>query len=87
MFGLPWQDVLLALGGVVFFIALIPSITSNDKPARVTSFSTALVLSVFAATYASLSLTFTAGVTALTAAAWWVLFYQKLKRYPVPAGE
>ena len=62
---------------MVFLFALIPSITSDDKPSKWTSLMTASALTVFAFTYASLSLNLATIAVALSAAGWWVLFYQK----------
>lgn len=75
-----WQDIVLAIGSLVFAIALIPSLLSKDKPALLTSGSTSLVLFVFTITYASLSLWYATVTTALSAALWGVLALQKLIR-------
>jgi hypothetical protein len=72
-----WQDGVLALGALMFAIALIPSVTSKDKPALWTSILTCTVLIVFAITYASLSLWFATITTSLTALLWGVLIIQK----------
>lgn len=78
MFELSWQDAVLMVGNIIFFVALIPSIIGKDKPSKWTSFTTALTLTIFTATYFTLSLTYATIATALTAIAWWVLFFQKL---------
>ena len=51
-----WQDIVLSVGAWIFFIALIPSIKSRDKPAIMTSLPTGIVLVIFALTYATLGL-------------------------------
>lgn len=74
-----WQDIVLTLGSIVFLLALVPSIKSKDKPAVATSIMTGLVLFVFAATYTTLHLWFSAATTALTGVLWLVLAVQKVK--------
>lgn len=74
-----WQDIILTIGSLVFLVALIPSITSKDKPALMTSLMTGLVLFVFAMTYITLDLWFSAVTTALTGMLWLVLAVQKAR--------
>lgn len=74
-----WQDIVFTLGTVVFIIALIPSIRSEEKPALSTSFPTATVLAVFTYVYFSLSLWITAAFTAIICFLWFVLAFQKYK--------
>lgn len=78
MFDMPWQDMIFTVGGIVFLVALFPSIFSEDKPALSTSFTTAFTLSVFALTYATLELFFSSISTGLLALGWWTLAFQKL---------
>jgi len=73
-----WQDIVLALGSLILAAALIPSVTSEHKPALWTSISTCIVLAIFAGTYASLSLWYASFTTALAALLWAVLAVQKL---------
>jgi hypothetical protein len=73
-----WQDIVLAIGALIFDIALIPSILSEHKPAVWTSSLTAGVLAVFAVTYASLSLWYATVTTVLASILWGVLLLQKL---------
>jgi len=73
-----WQDVVLAVGSLIFAAALLPSIFSQDKPAFWTSVSTGLVLVVFSATYATLSLWYATVTTFLSALLWLTLAVQKL---------
>lgn len=75
-----WQDIVIAIGSLVFAAALIPSVVSKDKPALWTSLMTGTVLIVFTATYASLDLWYATATTALTAVLWLVLAAQKLTR-------
>ena len=72
-----WQDIVLSVGAWIFFIALIPSIKSKDKPALMTSLPTGTVLAVFALVYATLGLWLSIFSTILTSAAWFTLAVQK----------
>lgn len=72
-----WQDLAITIGSIIFIIALIPSVMSKDKPALSTSIMTGSVLTVFAFVYLTLSLWFSAIVTAGTAALWLLLAVQK----------
>lgn len=74
-----WQDWVFAVGGVVFFVSLIPSFKSPDKPSILTSFPTAFFLTIFAFAYGSLGLKFAMTTTAIAALGWWVLFLQKMR--------
>jgi hypothetical protein len=78
-----WQDMVFTVGSLVFIIALLPSVFSKNKPDIRTSTGTAVILTVFAATYYSLGLYFSAVVTALTAIVWAFLAWQK---YSEPAS-
>lgn len=75
-----WQDIVLTGGTIVFIIALLPSVLSKDKPAVSTSIMTGTVLIVFAYVYFTLSLWFSTLTTALTAALWFTLAVQKLRK-------
>lgn len=75
-----WQDLVLTAGSIAFLIALLPSVLSDDKPARATSLLTGAVLLVFAGVYASLELWFTTVVTTATGLLWLTLFVQKLRQ-------
>lgn len=71
-----WQDIVLAIGSLVFALALLPSVLGKDKPALWTSALTCLVLAVFTATYASLSLWYATFTVVLTAILWGILAVQ-----------
>lgn len=73
-----WQDWVLAIGQLIFFVALFPSIFSAHKPSMWTSFMTAGILTIFAGVFWSLSLFFGAATSALVASGWYVLFFQKV---------
>ena len=82
-----WQDITLAVGSLIFAIALVPSIMSKDKPALWTSTVTGGVLIVFTGTYASLSLWYATFTTALAAILWIVLALQKILQNKQPSPE
>ena len=76
-----WQDIVFSIGSLLFTFALIPSIVDKyGKPSAISSFMTAIVLSVYAPTMFTLGLYWSTFCTSLTALAWWVLLYQRLKR-------
>lgn len=72
-----WQDLVFGAGSVVFVIALLPSVFSENKPDIRTSITTAMILLVFSVTYLSLSLELSAIVTFFTSVTWMVLAWQK----------
>lgn len=73
-----WQDWVLMIGNLIFFLALLPSIFSKDKPNVWTSGPTSAVLSAITVTYWSLGLKFGSVMLGLSALAWCVLFFQKI---------
>jgi len=75
-FDLPWQEVVFTVGGFMFFVALLPSIFFDNKPAFSTSLMTASFLSLFVVAFATLDLWWSAGAQALGALAWWILTIQ-----------
>ena len=75
-----WQDYVFTIGGIIFVIALIPSITGKDKPALASSILTGVVLLAFSATYISLSLWYSALTVSLTAVCWFTLAFQKYRQ-------
>lgn len=72
-----WQDVIFAVGSVLFSIALLPAVFSSEKPPRSSCALTGSILWVFVATYASLDLWFSVFAGAGTALIWTILFFQK----------
>lgn len=67
-------DPLLMVGGFVFAVTLLPTLRNPDSAVpSTTSVPTAAVLSLFAATYLSLSLPMAALSTALSAVLWTVI--------------
>ena len=75
-----WQDLVFSIGGLLFAFALIPSIIDKwGKPSLTTSLMTAVVLSVYVPAMYTLGLYWSTFCTALTASAWWTLFFQRIK--------
>jgi hypothetical protein len=73
------NDLIFALGTIVFLLALIPSLITKNKPNKKTSIITSLVLYVFTFNYISLAMYFSAAVGFVTATAWLVLYFQSRK--------
>ncbi len=74
-----WQDIILSVGSWIFTIALIPSVISKDKPALSSSLTTAIVLTVYAVVYVTISLWTAAASTVLVAVMWYTLAIQKIR--------
>ncbi len=72
-----WQDVLIMAGGFSFSAALLPSVFSENKPARLTCLMTGTILVSFCIAYGTLGLWLALGATALTSTLWFVLLLQK----------
>lgn len=72
-----WQDWVLSASLLILLIALIPTVTSKDKPAQATSIITGSLLMIVAFVYITLSLWFSAVVVTLTGVLWLTLFVQK----------
>lgn len=73
-----WQDLVLAIGSIIFVIALVPSVAGKNKPALSTSLLTGTVLVVFGISYLTLTLWYAATTTFMTAVMWYILAAQKL---------
>lgn len=73
-----WQETILALGQVVFIIALLPSVFSADKPEIWTSIITGLVALSIAITYLTMNLNIAAISAFFNFVFWSILALQKL---------
>ena len=73
-----WQDWVLTVGSAIFAFALLPSISSQHKPALSTSLMTGTVLIIFSLVYLTLSLWFAAVTTSITGGLWLTLAVQKI---------
>ena len=65
-----WQDLVFTVGGGMFFLALLPTLLGKNKPALSTSLLTGGILFVFALTYMTMGMLFSAVATGLTSATW-----------------
>lgn len=72
-----WQDAVFAVGTLIFSLALLPSIKSQNKPHIYTSMMTAVTLVAFAVTYFSLDLIFACITALVNASLWLTLAFQK----------
>lgn len=75
-----WQDVILGIGQVMFFVALIPSMTSSEKPALATCLMTAIILTINVFVIWTLGLYFTFASLILISSGWWILAWQNWQR-------
>jgi hypothetical protein len=74
-----WQDVVISSCQLVAVFSLIPSITSNDKPALKTSAMNLILVLIIGNCLATLDLWFAATTAYLIAFSWGVLAYQKYR--------
>ena len=70
------NDLVFTIGSLVFLLALVPSIATDNKPNTKTSITTSIVLYAFTLNYISLNLYLSAVVGFMTATAWLVLYLQ-----------
>jgi hypothetical protein len=83
-----WQDGVFTFGALVFIIALIPAVKGPNKPPLSTSLVTGCTLGVFALTFASLDLWYSAATEAAVSALWLVVAVQvALGNKEKPVGE
>lgn len=75
-----WQDFIFTIGSLVFALALLPSVLGPHKPALASSVMTGSVLFIFAVTYITLGLIFSAISVCLTAIMWTILAIQKWRQ-------
>ena len=69
-----WQDIVLMIGGLMFAVALIPSIIDKRPPSASSSLITGVILFVFCAVYISLGLKLAFAGTLATSILWMVLY-------------
>lgn len=75
-----WQQTVLALGQIVFIVALLPSVFSRDKPEIWTSIITGAVALSIAITYVTMSLPVAAISAFFNFVFWSVLAFQKFRQ-------
>jgi len=73
----PWQDIAIGLSNLGFIAALIPSITTNNKPNKHTSFMTSGLLMVCSYAMFTSGLVISSVSALVTSIGWAVLFLQK----------
>lgn len=73
-----WQETVLAVGQIIFIVALLPSIFSKDKPEIWTCVMTGLVALSISITYLTLNIPFAAISAFFNFVAWSILAVQKL---------
>ena len=71
-----WQDIVIAVGQLLFVLALIPSLVTVLKPPRLTCALTGTVLLLFSGTFLSLGLWYSAATAFACGTCWLVLFFQ-----------
>lgn len=76
-----WQDTLIAVGQVLFIIALVPALLGSSKPPRFTCLLTGGVLAAFAVAFGSLSLWWGSWSAAVCALCWFILLCQARPGY------
>jgi len=74
-----WQDIVISICQICFVIALMPSITSLNKPHASTSVMNFILVCTIATCLLTLKLWFSAGTAFAVAIAWLVLAVQKIK--------
>ncbi len=77
-----WQEIVFFLGNFVFWASLIPMIRGATKPPLTSSGPTSLILFLFAGSFLSLRLYFSAISNFITAILWAILFFQKYNEFP-----
>jgi len=71
-----WQDAVFAVGNMIFFISLLPTVFAIEKPSVLTSIPTGIVLFIFTYAFFTLSLWYGAITSFLAAIAWSILAFQ-----------
>ncbi len=81
-----WQDVVLAGGGFVLSVGLIPALRAPSKPPLRTSGAMVIVLVAYVVTLATLELWLATASTALQAGVWMILAMQQARRWRTARG-
>lgn len=74
-----WQSALFTVGGVIFTLALLPSLFGPHKPSIWSSILTGSILTLFSLAYFTLGWIEPGCATASTAVCWWLLAIQEGK--------
>lgn len=78
-----WQETVLALGQIIFIVALLPSVFSQDKPEIWTSIITGAVALSIAVTYLTMNIPFAAVSAFFNFVFWTILALQKSRQMKV----
>jgi CHASE2 domain-containing sensor protein len=74
-----WEDLVLAVAGFMFSVALVPALRGEEKPPLTSSLTTAGLLGCVGVAYAFLGLWLGLISTGLNCVAWAVLAIQRLR--------
>ena len=72
-----WQDVVLAVGQIVFIFALLPMVRAKQKPPLFSCLIHGLVLGSFGIVFASLALWFSALAVFAVSGMWFYIGWQR----------
>jgi hypothetical protein len=72
-----WQDWVFSVGGFVVLLSLVPTIRGDQKPALTTSFTTVVLMGLFAFAMATLGLWLSAIANLGILGAWAILAVQR----------
>jgi len=75
-----WQDIGLTVGGLLFTLALIPTLIGAMKPPIVTALMTGTLLCFFGVIYLSLGLEFAAVSIMVNGTVWLIIAAQVWRR-------
>lgn len=75
-----WQDYLFMIGNFILGAALVPTILAKEKPTRLTSALTGVILFLYCMTFATLGLYLAAIAVGVNASLWIVLLIQKWRK-------
>ncbi|HEX7368223.1 MAG TPA: hypothetical protein VF261_01035 [Candidatus Saccharimonadales bacterium] len=75
-----WQEIVLAAGQILFLVALIPSMVTDDKPEIYTSIMTGAVALSISITYLTLHIKLASVMAFLNFVAWGILAVQKFRQ-------
>lgn len=75
-----WQDFIFSAGSITFIAALVRMVVEDNPPPLIAAATTGLTLAMFAYCYATLSLTFAAITTAVSALLWLALAVQRWRK-------
>src|SRR5689334_10454785 len=75
-----WQDTAMTVGSIIFIVALLPTVFSQNKPPISTSLITGFTLGIFAVSFGSLDLWYSCITESIVAILWLVIAAQVIHR-------